>query len=79
MYLFPTFPVVLSGDCVIAPILSYGDFCTIQTSFNPLTPELIFRHAGVDRLQARSRGAHRDLKLYSLAKFRRGLICFSGH
>ena len=27
----------------------------------PQTPELIFRYAGVDRLPAHGRGAHRDL------------------
>ena len=33
--------------------------------FNPLTPELIYRHAGVDRLPAHGRGAHSYLKFKS--------------
>ena len=37
----------------------------MSNSIYPLTPELMFMHAGVDRLPDQCRGAHRDLKFCS--------------
>ena len=50
---------------------------TVSRSDNrPFNAKINFRHAGVDRLPAHSRGAHRDLKFCSLPKFQKGTSGF---